>query len=258
MHAQAPAPRCEGRCGRRTPAWCMGRPGRSPFLRHGRVFCNPTPSCKHIQWRRDVSCKSRGSLRWATQEEVGDVTERSPAPARIGCEARFILGLSRTIAGAIMAPWFDTRLSKRRAVCHEEINRLPRVYRTALVLCAIERRPIDLASKELKCSVRCLRRRVATGVELLRLRMTRRFCGIPPATWDANFLHDLEDTVPERLIQSTVAAAVSRPVHRLDLGRARGPAKLRALVTPGSPGIVGRGVTPRSGVAHDPAGEQID
>jgi len=34
-----------------------------------------------------------------------------------------------------MAPWFNASVSERRAAFHEEINRLPAAYRTALVLC---------------------------------------------------------------------------------------------------------------------------
>jgi hypothetical protein len=110
-----------------------------------------------------------------------------------------------------MGPWFDASRSERQAVIHEEINRLPRVYRTVLILCCLEGRPIERTARELGWRVSGLERRLSRALEHLRVSMARRYYGIPVGIWDSDILEDLEAIVPKSLIQSTVAAATCCP-----------------------------------------------
>src|SRR5437762_660652 len=105
-----------------------------------------------------------------------------------------------------MGPWFDASRIERQAAVHEEINRLPRVYRTVLILCGLEGRPIEQAARELRWPVRSLARRLTRALEHLRIRLARRYYGIPVGTWDSDILQDLGAIVPKNLIESTVAA----------------------------------------------------
>src|SRR5438477_7412088 len=98
-------------------------------------------------------------------------------PSRIGGEPKSTPGRSRTVAGVIMGPWFDASRSERQAVIHEEINRLPRVDRTALIVCGLQGRPIEQAARELRWPVRSLERRLSRALEHLRVRMARRDYG---------------------------------------------------------------------------------
>jgi hypothetical protein len=114
-----------------------------------------------------------------------------------------------------MGPWFDASRSEREAAFHEELNRLPRVDRTAIILCGLEGRSIELAARALRWPVGRLERRLSRALERLRLRIGRRYYGIPPGTWDSQILRVPEANVPESLIESTVAAATGRAVQGL-------------------------------------------
>ena len=63
-------------------------------------------------------------------------------------------------------------------VVHEEVDRLPRSWRTAVVLCDLEGRPREEVAHLLRCSERTLRRRLGRAHDLLRARLTRR--GLAP------------------------------------------------------------------------------
>jgi hypothetical protein len=115
-----------------------------------------------------------------------------------------------------MGSWFDTSRRERQAIIHAEINRLPRVYRTAVILCGLEGRPIERTARELRWPVRSLERRLSRALERLRVRMARRYYGIPLGIWDSGVLRDLGATVSESLIESTVAAATGSPDPRSD------------------------------------------
>jgi hypothetical protein len=139
-----------------------------------------------------------------------------------------------------MEPWFDASTSEREAAIHEELNRLPRADRTAIILCRLEGWSIERAARELRWPVGRLERRLSRAIERLRLRMGRHYYGIPPRIWDSRILQLPDAIVPESLIESTVAAATRQAVQgltrrtatprptRLDPITPRGP-KRRAL-----------------------------
>jgi Sigma-70, region 4 len=112
-----------------------------------------------------------------------------------------------------MGPWCDASRNEREAAFHEELNRLPRADRTAIILCGLEGRSIEQAARTLRWPVGRLERRLSRALERLRLRMARRYYGIPPGTWDPRILQIPEAIVPESLIESTVAAATRQAVQ---------------------------------------------
>jgi len=61
---------------------------------------------------------------------------------------------------------------------HEEVARLPEVYRAAVVLCDLEGQSHEEAARRFRCSDRTLRRRLGRARDLLRTRLTRR--GLAP------------------------------------------------------------------------------
>jgi hypothetical protein len=151
-----------------------------------------------------------------------------------------------------MAPWLDRGIRDKQRIIHEEINRLRRTDRAALVLCAVERWPIGQAATALACSAPRLRRRVKRASQLLRARLARRYPDVPAATWDVGILAGLQDAVPERLVKSTVAAAVACHARRLDLNRACGLASCTALGLSGYSATAGRPAAPRGRAASLP------
>ncbi len=66
------------------------------------------------------------------------------------------------------------------AVLDEELARLPEKYRAAVVLCDLEGRTYDEASRQLECPLGTLKSRLASGRDRLRHRLIRR--GVAPAT----------------------------------------------------------------------------
>jgi RNA polymerase sigma factor (sigma-70 family) len=96
-------------------------------------------------------------------------------------------------------------------VLDQELNRLPRKYRAALVLCYLKARTHDQAAEELHCPVGTVRSRLARGRDLLKRRLTQR--GHAPT---AAFLTGgpslpaqfLSEAVPPSLASATARAAL--------------------------------------------------
>ena len=104
------------------------------------------------------------------------------------------------------------QIDDRDAGCllHEELNRLPRLYRTPLVLCYLEGMTHQQAAHLLRCPVGTVRRRLARGREHLRARLQAR--GVTSAvglTGPAYLGLPTVASLPCRLIESTVTAALS-------------------------------------------------
>ncbi len=101
---------------------------------------------------------------------------------------RAALQSKHEMRGAIMAlarAWTASdEIAQRAALCeearivHEEVDRLPRVCRVAVVLCELEGLKHDEVARCLGCTDRTLRRRLVRARELLRVRLTRR--GLAP------------------------------------------------------------------------------
>ncbi|HKB37854.1 MAG TPA: sigma-70 family RNA polymerase sigma factor [Gemmataceae bacterium] len=96
------------------------------------------------------------------------------------------------------------------AALHEELDRLPEMYRLPLLLCYLQGLSRDEAAKQLGWSVQSLKGRLERGRQRLRARLVRR--GI---TLSAGLLAVLGDSavacsVPPRLVQTTLQAAGGR------------------------------------------------
>src|SRR6516162_8174092 len=89
---------------------------------------------------------------------------------------------------------------------HEEIQRLPKEYRTAVVLCDLEGRTRAEAARCLCCSPGTVKRRLARARHLLQAGLSRRCPAIPATACVAALSRDL--AVPEALARATVEAAM--------------------------------------------------
>jgi RNA polymerase sigma factor (sigma-70 family) len=71
-------------------------------------------------------------------------------------------------------PLLDMSLRELQKIIHEELERLPEKYRTALVHCYLEGKTHEQAARQLGWSKGTVRRRLNRGREMLRSRLTRR------------------------------------------------------------------------------------
>ena len=102
-------------------------------------------------------------------------------------------------------------------VLDQELNRLPRKYRSPLILCYLDGRTHDQAAAELGCPVGTVRSRLARGRDLLRRRLTSR--GHAPTAailggelaLPAKFI---TDALPPSLLSDTVRAAIQVGVSK--------------------------------------------
>jgi RNA polymerase sigma factor (sigma-70 family) len=117
----------------------------------------------------------------------------------------------RRAARAEMAPAVpDLSWREACAALHEELDRLPEMYRLPLLLCYLQGLSRDEAARQLGWSVQSLKGRLERGRQKLRARLVRR--GI---TLSAGLLRALGDSavacsVPPRLVQTTLQAAAGR------------------------------------------------
>jgi len=91
-------------------------------------------------------------------------------------------------------------------ILHEEINRLPERLRVAVVLCDLEGRTHEQASRALGWPVGTVKSRQARARERLRDRLTRR--GVAPALGLLAIRPVLGSSIPITLLDGTTAAAI--------------------------------------------------
>jgi RNA polymerase sigma factor (sigma-70 family) len=102
-------------------------------------------------------------------------------------------------------PETDPAWNELRPVLHEEVNRLPEKYRSAVVLCYLEGRTNEEAAEMLRWPVGTVKGRLSRAREMLRSRLTRRGLAIS-ATFLATRLSQntvFAEVVPARLIELT-------------------------------------------------------
>lgn len=107
-----------------------------------------------------------------------------------------------------MVPWNDAGWHEHRVVLHEEINRLPRKDRTAIILCDLEGRSPGDVARELRCPVGRVEQRLATGRACLQARLLARGFTIPGGRGVTELSREAVSMVPERLVESTIEAVI--------------------------------------------------
>jgi len=112
-----------------------------------------------------------------------------------------------------VGPWdqSDPAWNELRPVLHEEVDRLPEKYRSAVVLCYLQGRTNEEAAELLSWPVGTVKGRLSRARDLLRSRLTSR--GL---TLSAAFLMTclsrnavIADAVPSRLVDETTRMAVA-------------------------------------------------
>src|SRR6202041_162331 len=94
-------------------------------------------------------------------------------------------------------------------ILDEELQRLPEPERASLLLCYLEGRTQDEAARHLGWSLSTLRRRLKTGRELLRSRMTRRGATLGAGLFAAFLAPSACAALTPSLRQSVVSAAMN-------------------------------------------------
>jgi RNA polymerase sigma factor (sigma-70 family) len=115
---------------------------------------------------RDRRALGRWLYRVASRIAVCSRTDSARRRAHEGQGA----GMSAVTPG----PEHDSARSVLRLVLHEEVDRLPAAYRSAVVLCYLEERTNEEAAAVLRWPVGTVKSRLARARELLRARLTRR------------------------------------------------------------------------------------
>ena len=104
----------------------------------------------------------------------------------------------------------DPSRREQLEVLHQELDRLPEKYRTAVILCHLEGRTHAEAARLLKCPTGTVSVRVARARELLRGRLTRRGLALPAALAGMALLPEAARAaaIPSGLAESTIKAAM--------------------------------------------------
>jgi hypothetical protein len=114
-------------------------------------------------------------------------------------------------------------------IIQEEVGRLPRRYREAVVLCLLEGLTPEQAARHLGCPVGTVHSRLARGREQLRGRLIRRglavTVGLLAVGWASNGVSAL---MPPALAQLTIRTAVRLAAGQISVGVV--PASVAALV----------------------------
>lgn len=118
-----------------------------------------------------------------------------------------------------MQPTHEAAWRSCHAALHEEINRLPRDERAAVVLCDLEGVPPNKAAVQLHWTPRRLERRLQTAHARLLACMKRRGYEIPASVFVTVCLRAARPNVPSRLIEATVDVATrTRGMHATEMG----------------------------------------
>jgi RNA polymerase sigma factor (sigma-70 family) len=107
-------------------------------------------------------------------------------------------------------PRADHAWCELRPVLHEEVNRLPEKYRTAVVLCYLEGRTNEEAAEMLRWPVGTVKGRLSRAREILRRRLTRRGLTLSAAFLVVCLSRNsvFAEIVPSRLADVTVRSAL--------------------------------------------------
>jgi RNA polymerase sigma factor (sigma-70 family) len=122
----------------------------------------------------------------------------------------------------------DPAWRELRPVLHEEVNRLPEKYRSAVVLCYLEGRTNEEAAELLRWPVGMVKGRLSRARELLRSRLTRRGLALSATFLMARLSQNtvFAEVVPTELVESTARCAVAGAHGRAAWAVSRGALEL--------------------------------
>ena len=104
-------------------------------------------------------------------------------------------------------PADDAAWSDARWVVHEEVQRLPDAYRSAVILCCLDGKTTEEAARLLRRPVGTVKSRLNRGREILRMRLTRR--GVTASVGAVGTaLAATTATATAALVNATVRAAI--------------------------------------------------
>src|SRR5579862_7913865 len=101
-------------------------------------------------------------------------------------------------------------MSELAAILDEEMQRLPKKHREALVLCHLEGLSTADAAKRLRCPLPTLKSRLVRARELIRQRLVRRGVTLSAASVAVVFAEQAaRATVPPKVVHAAVQAAIT-------------------------------------------------
>jgi RNA polymerase sigma factor (sigma-70 family) len=108
-------------------------------------------------------------------------------------------------------PESDPAWNELRPVLHDEVNRLPEKYRSAVVLCYLEGRTNEEAAAMLRWPVGTVKGRLSRARDLLRSRLTRRGLALSAAFLAVSLSKNavFAEVVPPHLVEQATRAAVA-------------------------------------------------
>jgi RNA polymerase sigma factor (sigma-70 family) len=118
--------------------------------------------------------------------------------------------VDRPVEGTAEQDWRDLR-----PVLDEEVNRLPEVYRGPFVLCYLEGKTTDEASRQLGCPKGTVLSRLARAREQLRGRLARR--GLTPSA--GLFAAILTETIASASLPPALADATAKAAMQFAVGQ---------------------------------------
>ena len=170
-----------------------------------------------------VLARKAGSVRWqrsvgswlyevATRIAQGIRTDLAREQARKRAN-RELLGSGtfgpNRFASPIADPLVATAQQEMLSILDEELSRLPPRYLEPVILCYLKGKTHEEAAQEIGCPIGSMSRHLARAHELLRERLVRRGVALPTALLSSALGDRALATVPARLSNTTVKAALS-------------------------------------------------
>ena len=90
--------------------------------------------------------------------------------------------------------WLNIARQEEQLLLHEELNKLPELYRAAVVLCCLEGKSRGEAAEQLASTPEAVQKRVARGKQMLRVRLMRRGVVITVALAAASAVYQSTDS----------------------------------------------------------------
>ena len=114
-------------------------------------------------------------------------------------------------------------------ILHEEIGRLPKRFRAAVVMCYLEGQTHEMAAEQLGCPVGTIKSRLATAREKLRRQLTRR--GVAPANSLAGLPGSVGIAGPGAFLSSALSSGIVEATLRGALRILPGQTTLTGIVS---------------------------